>query len=83
MELITPAAPVHRSRAPDVEVAIIGAGPHGISAAVHLGRRGVHAQVFGEPMSFWKSMPAGMMLRSNLSAEDPHDGDPNPIDNRP
>jgi FAD-dependent urate hydroxylase len=53
---------------PDLEVAVIGAGPHGLSAAVHLRREGVAAQVFGPPMSFWRSMPKGMRLRSNMSA---------------
>jgi cation diffusion facilitator CzcD-associated flavoprotein CzcO len=52
----------------DVDVAIIGAGPHGLSAALHLRRAGVDAQVFGDPMSFWRTMPAGMHLRSNWSA---------------
>ncbi len=54
--------------APELEVAVIGAGPHGLSAATHLRRAGVRAQVFGGPMAFWRSMPEGMMLRSNLSA---------------
>ncbi|MBV9606873.1 MAG: NAD(P)/FAD-dependent oxidoreductase [Solirubrobacterales bacterium] len=53
---------------PDLEVAVIGAGPHGLSAAVHLRRAGIAAQVFGEPMSFWRGMPDGMRLRSNMSA---------------
>jgi FAD-dependent urate hydroxylase len=52
----------------DLEVAVIGAGPHGLSAAVHLRRAGVQAHVFGAPMGFWKVMPEGMMLRSNMSA---------------
>ncbi len=52
----------------DVEVAIVGAGPHGLAAAEHLRRAGVRAHVLGEPMSFWKTMPEGMLLRSNLSA---------------
>ena len=54
--------------APDVEVAVVGAGPHGLSAAVHLRRAGIDAQLFGEPMSFWRAMPTGMRLRSNLGA---------------
>lgn len=52
----------------DIEVAVIGAGPHGLSSAIHLRRAGVRAQVFGQPMSFWRGMPAGMKLRSNWSA---------------
>jgi FAD-dependent urate hydroxylase len=52
----------------DVEVAVIGAGPHGLSAAAHLRRAGVRAHVLGSPMSFWKTMPKGMLLRSNTSA---------------
>jgi len=58
-----PTTPEH-----DLEVAVIGAGPHGLSAATHLRRAGVSAHVFGAPMSFWKTMPEGMMLRSNMSA---------------
>ena len=52
----------------DLEVAVIGAGPHGLSAAVHLRRAGVAARVFGDAMSFWRGMPEGMKLRSNLRA---------------
>jgi cation diffusion facilitator CzcD-associated flavoprotein CzcO len=52
----------------DLEVAVIGAGPHGLSAAVHLRRSGMAAQLFGRPMSFWEAMPRGMKLRSSLSA---------------
>ncbi len=65
----TPAAVATRQHAtPDVEVAVIGAGPHGLSATAHLRRAGVQAQLFGSPMAFWKSMPEGMVLRSNLRA---------------
>jgi FAD-dependent urate hydroxylase len=35
---------------------------------VHLRRAGAAAYAFGEPMSFWQSMPKGMSLRSNMSA---------------
>jgi len=56
------------AHAPDIEVAVVGAGPHGLSAAVHLRRAGVKAQLFGNPMSFWRSMPKGMRLRSNMNA---------------
>ncbi|MGO4883115.1 MAG: NAD(P)-binding domain-containing protein [Bryobacteraceae bacterium] len=52
------------------DVAIIGAGPYGLSAAAHLRTvKGLELTVFGEPMSFWdRNMPAGMFLRSNWSA---------------
>lgn len=53
---------------PDLEVAVIGAGPHGLSATTHMRRAGVQAQLFGDPMAFWRSMPEGMVLRSNLRA---------------
>jgi Pyridine nucleotide-disulphide oxidoreductase len=53
---------------PSTDVAIVGAGPYGVSAAAHLRRAGFDVRVFGHPMSFWRSMPAGMLLRSNWSA---------------
>ena len=49
----------------DCEVAIIGAGPYGLSAGAHLKASGVNVRVFGEPMEFWANkMPEGMLLRS-------------------
>ena len=52
------------------DVAIIGAGPYGLSAAAHLRSiKGLNVRVFGEPMSFWdRNMPSGMFLRSNWTA---------------
>jgi thioredoxin reductase len=53
----------------DCEVAIIGAGPYGLSAGAHLMARGVKVRVFGEPMEFWaQKMPEGMLLRSPREA---------------
>jgi hypothetical protein len=52
----------------DTPVAVIGAGPYGLSAAAHLRRAGVEVRVFGDPMAFWRTMPKGMLLRSNWSA---------------
>jgi FAD-dependent urate hydroxylase len=48
------------------DLAIIGAGPYGLSAAAHLGQlKGLDIMLFGEPMSFWERyMPAKMALRS-------------------
>lgn len=53
---------------PDTDVAILGAGPYGLAAAAHLRRVGVEVRVLGDPMSFWRGMPAGMLLRSNWTA---------------
>jgi thioredoxin reductase len=48
-----------------LDVAIIGAGPYGLSAGSHLKAEGMSVRVFGEPMAFWaKKMPEGMLLRS-------------------
>jgi thioredoxin reductase len=52
----------------DTNVAIIGAGPYGLTAAAHLRRAGVDVRVIGQPMSFWQKMPAGLLLRSNWTA---------------
>jgi cation diffusion facilitator CzcD-associated flavoprotein CzcO len=53
-------------KVPDCDIAILGAGPYGLSAAAHLhAADGLSIRVFGEPMSFWeRQMPAGMVLRS-------------------
>src|SRR6267154_1875363 len=58
------------------DVAIVGAGPYGLSAAAHLrAANGLNIRVFGEPMSFWeKHMPKGMLLRSPLAGS--HLSDP-------
>jgi FAD-dependent urate hydroxylase len=54
-----------KANSPDCDVAIIGAGPYGLSAGVHLKAKGLAVRVFGEPMEFWaKNMPEGMLLRS-------------------
>jgi cation diffusion facilitator CzcD-associated flavoprotein CzcO len=47
---------------------VIGAGPHGLAAAAHLRRAGEEVHVLGDPMSFWRTMPKGMLLRSNRTA---------------
>jgi hypothetical protein len=47
-----------------VDVAIIGAGPYGLSIASHLQQRGVEHRIFGSPMQAWRSMSAGMHLKS-------------------
>jgi FAD-dependent urate hydroxylase len=60
----------------DCDVAIIGAGPYGLSAGVHLKARGMAVRVFGEPMEFWaQKMPEGMLLRSPRVASNLSDPD--------
>jgi hypothetical protein len=48
------------------DVAIIGAGPYGLSCAAHFGARGIDYQIFGSPMAAWReTMPRGMSLKSD------------------
>ncbi|MGQ0742415.1 MAG: NAD(P)-binding domain-containing protein [Alphaproteobacteria bacterium] len=60
------------------EVAVVGAGPYGLSLAAHLRERGVGFRIFGRPLdTWWRHMPEGMMLKSdgfatNLSAPAPN-----------
>jgi len=60
----------------DCDVAIIGTGPYGLSAAAHLKALGLDVRAFGEPMEFWANgTPPGMLLRSPREAStisDPH-----------
>jgi lysine/ornithine N-monooxygenase len=46
------------------DVAIVGAGPYGLSLAAHLGHRGVEHRIFGAPMHMWRHMFPGMGLKS-------------------
>jgi thioredoxin reductase len=47
------------------DVAIVGAGPYGLSVAAHLRAAGVSLREFGYPMHLWRSMmPQGMFLKS-------------------
>jgi hypothetical protein len=58
------------------DVAIVGAGPYGLSTAAHLrAADGLDIHVFGDPMLFWeRHMPKGMRLRSPLAGS--HLSDP-------
>jgi cation diffusion facilitator CzcD-associated flavoprotein CzcO len=47
-----------------VDVAVVGAGPYGLSVAAHLRHRPVSFRIFGEPMRFWLDMPRGLFLKS-------------------
>jgi len=47
------------------DVAIIGAGPYGLSVGAHLAARRIDSRVFGPPMHTWQTaMPRGMKLKS-------------------
>ncbi len=49
----------------ETDVAVIGAGPYGLSIAAHLSGRGISHEIFGETMDTWSShMPMGMCLKS-------------------
>lgn len=48
------------------DVAIVGAGPYGLSLAAHLRASGLAVRIFGLPMKPWREhMPTGMILKSN------------------
>src|SRR5260370_42025909 len=49
----------------ETDVAIVGAGPYGLSIAAHLRAAGVDYRHFGMPMRLWQAaMPQGMFLKS-------------------
>lgn len=58
------------------EVAVVGAGPYGLSIAAHLRARAINFRIFGSPMHTWLThMPKGMLLKSEgfaTSLYDPH-----------
>jgi Pyridine nucleotide-disulphide oxidoreductase len=57
-------------------IAIIGAGPYGLSVAAHFRRHGIPFRIFGRPMDSWVAhMPQGMMLKSDGFASNIYDPD--------
>lgn len=47
------------------DMAVIGAGPYGLSIAAHAAAVGMSTRVFGRPMASWRDhMPSGMFLKS-------------------
>ena len=56
------------------DVAIIGAGPYGLSIAAHLKAHGVDFRILGKPMDTWlQHMPKGMHLKSEGFASSLYD----------
>ena len=48
------------------DVAVVGAGPYGLSIASHFQARGIEHRIFGQPMRTWRTeMPQGMFLKSD------------------
>lgn len=59
-----------------VDVAIVGAGPYGLSLAAHLRGAGVRYRQFGLPLNLWRTaMPQGMYLKSQGFASSLSDPD--------
>jgi thioredoxin reductase len=59
-----------------VDIAIIGAGPYGLSLAAYLKARGIDFRIFGSPMHTWRThMPRGMLLKSDGFASCLYDPD--------
>ncbi len=60
----------------DLDIAVIGAGPYGLSIAAHLRAKGHSYRVFGNSMESWrKFMPTGMILKSEPFASNLWDPD--------
>lgn len=58
-----------------LEVAVVGAGPYGLSLGAHLKARKIDHRLFGRPMQTWSQrMPRGMVLKSEPC--DSNIGDP-------
>jgi len=58
------------------DVAIIGAGPYGLSIAAHIDARDIEHRVVGDPMQFWlRHMPKGMLLKSDGFASGLYDAE--------
>lgn len=57
-----------------VDIAIVGAGPYGLSVAAHLAKTTRTFRIFGSPMKNWsRHMPRGMHLKSEGFASDLYD----------
>jgi len=58
------------------DVAVVGAGPYGLSLAAHLKALGVEHRIVGRPMNTWlNEMPKGMSLKSDGFASNLSDRD--------
>lgn len=60
-----------------IDVAIIGAGPYGLSIASYLRSHDVDFRIFGSPMQFWLNMTKGVTLKSPETATNIYTPHPN------
>ena len=59
-----------------IDVAIVGAGPYGLSLSTHLAKTGLRTRIFGKTMQSWQDhMPRGMKLKSEGFASSIYDPD--------
>src|SRR5258708_2351543 len=59
---------------PSTDIAVIGAGPYGLSIGAHLHAEGADVRVIGHPMEMWQTQtPKGMLLKSDGFASNLHD----------
>ncbi|HXB58879.1 MAG TPA: NAD(P)-binding domain-containing protein [Candidatus Acidoferrales bacterium] len=67
---------MNNTEANHCDVAVIGAGPYGLSLAAHLRAAKVNFRIFGSPMHTWAAeMPRGMRLKSDGLASSLYDPD--------
>ncbi|GAA3117671.1 SidA/IucD/PvdA family monooxygenase [Planomonospora alba] len=63
-------------RTPVIDVAVVGAGPYGLSVGAHAVAAGLDVRVYGRPMETWeRNMPRGTLLASEPAASDLADPD--------
>jgi thioredoxin reductase len=59
-----------------IDIAIVGAGPYGLSIAAHLRKLPLSFRIFGTPMQSWREhMPKEMLLKSDGFASSLYDPD--------
>jgi thioredoxin reductase len=73
---ISPARVLVSRESQTTDVAIIGAGPYGLSIAAHLRKTRLSFRIFGSPMQSWRTqMPREMLLKSDGFASSLYDPD--------
>ena len=61
----------------DCDIAIVGAGPYGLSLATQLKSRGAEDfRIFGDPMASWRAMPVEVHLKSPVTGTNVYSPEP-------